>query len=451
MGWKRFLIPATPSAPEPGIRHYRIERPDRHSRIHLRTEPDGSGLMLVDASVAVRLNQSGLEVARCILEGKGLAETRRALGKVFRGIDVNQLARDYARLEQIIHHVAEPGGECPWQELMSPEDEPFSFEVSAPYRADLALTYRCQNDCPHCYVERDKEMPSLSAQQWRTVLENLWDAGVPHVCFTGGEATLCDSLPELVEAAEDLGQITGLLTNGRRLADRDYARLLLGAGLDHVQITVESHLEEIHNQMVGADGHAETLAGLKNMLSEEVYVVTNTTLTKLNAPEIEATVEFLHDMGVRTFACNSLIYSGGAKESDVGLTIEELALALPLVRERAVSLGMRFIWYTPTPYCRMNPAEMGLGFKRCTAAEYNICIEPNGDVLPCQSCFQTAGNILEDKWEAIWNGEVFREIRERLAVPDDCRSCPDFAVCGSGCPLSREHDLVCCTDRVSEG
>ncbi len=45
-------------------------------------------------------------------------------------------------------------------------------------------------------------------------------SGIPHVVFTGGEPTLRDDLPELIAHAERNGQITGLNTNGRRLADR---------------------------------------------------------------------------------------------------------------------------------------------------------------------------------------------------------------------------------------
>jgi radical SAM protein with 4Fe4S-binding SPASM domain len=452
MHWRHLLWPRLPARQvRPGLHHYSIQRPDGRSRVHLRVEEDGSGLMLVDATVAVRLNHTAMAIARAILDGKSLDATRRELRRTFRNAREEQVAGDYEKIERLLAAASEPGAVCPWQELASREDEPFSTKVSAPYRADLALTYRCQNDCPHCYVERPREMPSLSRDEWRAVLGKLWDAGVPHICFTGGEATLCEFLVELVETAEDLGQVTGLLTNGRRLADRDYVRALTGAGLDHVQITVESHLKEVHDRMVGAPGYEETLAGLRNAVAENVYTVTNTTLTQLNAPTVEETVEFLHANGVRAFACNSLIISGGGKTSEFGLTVEELARILPLVRQKAQSLGMRFIWYTPTPYCRLNPVQLGLGFKRCTAAEYNICVEPNGDVLPCQSCYRVAGNVLKDDWARIWDGEVFTDIRERLSVPAACRSCPDFPVCGSGCPLSRDHDMVFCTDRVSEG
>ena len=58
--------------------------------------------------------------------------------------------------------------------------------------------------------------------------------------FTGGEPTLREDLPDLVAHAEHNGQITGLNTNARRLADPGYVEKLVSAGLDHVQITVES-------------------------------------------------------------------------------------------------------------------------------------------------------------------------------------------------------------------
>jgi radical SAM protein with 4Fe4S-binding SPASM domain len=451
MLWRHLLWPRLPRPRvRPGTQHFRIERPDGQSRVHLRMEKDGGGLMLVDATVALRLNPTAMAIARAILEGKSLEAVRQELSRTFRGVRAEQVARDYEKIDGILAAAREEG-ECPWQELASAEDEPFSTEVSAPYRADLALTYRCQNECPHCYVERPREMSSLACSEWRRVLDRLWEAGIPHICFTGGEATLCECLVELVEAAEDLGQITGLLTNGRRLSEREYARSLIAAGLDHVQITLESHIEDVHNRMVGAQAFRETVGGLGNVLAEGVYTVTNTTLTRLNAPHVAATVDFLHGLGVRTMACNSLIMSGGAKASELALTIEELTGVLRVAKEKARERGMRFIWYTPTPYCRLNPAQLGLGFKRCTAAEYNICVEPNGDVLPCQSCYRVAGNILADDWAHIWSGEVMRDIRERLSVPDDCRACPDFPVCGSGCPLSREHDMVLCTDRLSEG
>jgi MoaA/NifB/PqqE/SkfB family radical SAM enzyme len=89
---------------------------------------------------------------------------------------------------------------------------------------DLAITYRCNNDCAHCYNARERNFPELDTDHWKKILDQLWSLGVPHIVFTGGEATLRNDLPELIAHAESNGQITGLNTNARRLADEKYVQ-----------------------------------------------------------------------------------------------------------------------------------------------------------------------------------------------------------------------------------
>jgi radical SAM protein with 4Fe4S-binding SPASM domain len=158
----------------------------------------------------------------------------------------------------------------------------------------------------------------------------------------------------------------------------------------------------------------------------------------------EEIVEFLHALGIRTFAMNGLIYSGGGFANPDAIPEQQMPALLLRVRDRAEALGMRFLWYTPTEYCRMSPVELELGAKRCNAGEYSLCIEPNGDVLPCQSFYVAAGNILRDPWEQIWQGELFRSFRDRVAdprwagLPAKCWDCPDLPLCGGGCRIERE-------------
>ncbi|MFH1723441.1 MAG: radical SAM protein [Elusimicrobiota bacterium] len=433
------------------LKSYRVEKDDYLARVHLREEPDGSGVMIINAAVVVHVNATAMDIARCILEGRDLDATYARLREKYSEADRSQVEEDFRKVHAVVFPPEKIEDRCPFESLASADAEPFSRKVSAPLRADLALTYGCGNDCSHCYVGRDKDMKSLPLAKWRTVLERLWAAGIPHVCFTGGEATGSPHLVELIEHAEDLGMVAGLLTNGRRLKDKEYVERLVGAGLDHVQITIESHDAEVHDRMVGAKAFAETVEGIKNALAADIHVVTNTTLTTLNAPDVERTIDFLHGLGVGHFACNSIIYSGGGRTSGIGIPEEDLEGVLERVVSRSHEHGMRFIWYSPTQYCRFNPSELDIGHKRCTAGEYNICVEPNGDVLPCQSYFKAAGNILRDPWKSIWESPLFRDFRERLSVPEDCRGCPDFDVCGGGCPLDRENGVLHCGDSTSEG
>jgi radical SAM protein with 4Fe4S-binding SPASM domain len=276
----------------------------------------------------------------------------------------------------------------------------------------------------------------LSTEQWYKILDQLWALGVPHIVFTGGEATLRNDLPELIRHAESNGQITGLNTNARRLSDEKYVQALVDAGLDHVQVTVESCDERIHDEMMRARGaFKQTIAGLKNALASKLYVMTNTTMLRTNVHTIPATLDFLAEIGVPTIGLNALIYSGNGLTVGTGLQENELQPLLDIATRKTNERGQRLIWYTPTQYCEFDPTANNLGVKGCTAALYSMCIESNGDEIPCQSYYQALGNILSDPWESIWNHKLSKQLRERQNLPAKCEGCSLLAECGGGCPL----------------
>jgi radical SAM protein with 4Fe4S-binding SPASM domain len=290
----------------------------------------------------------------------------------------------------------------------------------------------------------------MDTAKWKKVLDSLLDRAIPHVTFTGGEPTLRDDLVELVQYAEDIGIIAGLVTNGRRLT-KPLVDSLVKAGIDYVQITFESHLPEIHDKLVGVHGAwKETLAGLKRFIDTDIYTLTNTTLTQLNRPTITETVAYLAKLGQKQFAMNGLIYSGSGKAvaDDLAIPEEDLDEIITDVLAEAAEHDIRMIWYSPTMYCHFDPTEYGLGPKRCSAAYSSLAIEPNADVLPCQSYFEPLGNLLTDPWSAIWNHPTAKALRGHTKLTDECLSCELLKACGGGCPLFSEYKEVCCHHNV---
>jgi radical SAM protein with 4Fe4S-binding SPASM domain len=283
----------------------------------------------------------------------------------------------------------------------------------------------------------------MSISNWKKVIVKVWELRIPHIVFTGGEPTLFEGLQELVAYAESKGVITGLNTNGRKLADNSFVDSLVEAGLDHVQITFESHDPEIHDRMVRAKGAwADTVQGLKNVLDTRLYIMTNTTMLTHNQETIEDTLHYLGELGVPTIGLNALIYAGKGKTVGTGLHEEELPPLLEKARAITQSNGQRLIWYTPTQYCHFNPMQLDLGVKGCTAAFYNMCIEPNGDVIPCQSYYHALGSFLEKRWIDIWEHPLALELRNRTHIPEGCKTCDFLQQCGGGCPLAREHQNI---------
>jgi radical SAM protein with 4Fe4S-binding SPASM domain len=429
------------------IFHYLRESPQEKSRIHLRLDPDGHGTLIVNANRILHLNPTAALMAYHILEKAPEKETIRLIRQQYH-VDVRQVRTDLGSLRSQLEELIRPDGACPIHELGLETTMPFSARPTAPYRLDLALTYRCNNNCAHCY---NVDHPSLSTgsntfgrgelttNDWKQVIDRAWELGIPHIIFTGGEPTLRPDLPELIARAECNGQITGLNTNARRLSDAQYVESLVEAGLDHVQITLESSEPDVHDQMVRTKGaFSQTVKGLKNVLASPLFVMTNTTMLRTNVQTIPATLDFLAETGVPTIGLNALIYAGRGSTVGTGLAESELAALLKLARQKTESHGQRLIWYTPTQYCNFDPLALDLGVKGCTAALYNMCVEPDGNVLPCQSYYQPLGNLLADGWDSIWNHELAIRLRERKYLPEKCAGCGLLAECGGGCPLQFE-------------
>ncbi len=432
--------------PQPGLHTWRYDLPGGQRRLHLRIDRNGAGVLFADVTDVVHLNVTATHIALLALEDVTRQQAICHLSKRFRSLPAGQLAHDVEHVYTIVEKLREPASGCPTCSLAALERAPlFSAPATAPYKVDVALTYGCNNQCSHCYNEPDRlAMPSLPLADWHRILDRLGEIGIPHVIFTGGEATLHPDLPALIAYADQRGHIVGLNTNGRRLVYRPFVQELAEAGLNHVQVTLASCRPEIHNTAMQARSFEQTIHGIDNALSCGLHTITNTTLTRQNMEHVEELIDFLYARGLRTFAMNGMIYAGGGTTHPDAISEAEMAPLLVRVRDYAAERGMHFLWYTPTEYCRLSPLELELGAKRCNAGEYSICIEPNGDVLPCQSYYVSAGNILYDPWDQIWNSTLLRSFRERTeaphiaGLPESCHDCPDLAICGSGCRIERE-------------
>jgi len=350
------------------------------------------------------------------------------IGKVKRERILADLNRLYGALTSVAN------GACPVEAGLGPKELQYG-EWIAPARMDLAVTYRCNLKCPKCYVGERQVDREMSTSEWVKTFEVLWKVGIPQVVFTGGEPTLRDDLVELVSEADEF--VTGLVTNGTKLSD--LAQPLFEASLDYAQVTVESFDPTIHDRITCTEGsHAMTLAGIGKALSVGLQLVTNTTLTKTNSASFPETIKWLHGLGIKNVACNTLICSGHGVEhkKENGLGDKELGETLAAACETADKLGMTLQWYSPTCYHRgTDPVELGLGIKTCSAAAHNMTIQPDGTVLPCQSWPDAVGNILKNDWASIWQHPTCAKLRKHLFSPEECRGCEYEASCGGGCPL----------------
>ncbi len=310
--------------------------------------------------------------------------------------------------------------------------------LKAPSRMDLSLTYQCNNRCPQCYLKENTDTKgTLTTQQWRTVIDTLWEVGIPQVVFTGGECMLRKDLVELVEYSKQF--TTGIITNGTMIS-LELARSLCAAHLDWIQITLEAASETIHDEIQGRKGAwKETITGIKNAVAAGLSVSINATLSRKNAQQLTPLIDLAKTLNVQYVSTNAIINAGrGITEKEAaGLKEPELRKILETACTYAATRNISFNWFLPTCYKNLDPVSLGFGQRCCSACSVNMMVEPNGDVIPCQSWTQQKlGNILNDPWEKIWDNQVAKDIRNHAFVQEECTGCEHLDLCLGACPLT---------------
>lgn len=314
--------------------------------------------------------------------------------------------------------------------------------VKYPVLAEIALTYQCNNRCSFCYAAspmRGPETHVMTTEQCKVVIEKIaCEAYVPTLSFTGGEATLRKDLPELIRHASSLGLRVNLITNGVLAANEDYAKRLVDHGLASAQVSIEAGDAELHDKIVGRKGAFKaTTGGIRAFKKLGIHVHTNSTLCAANFDKATDIMRYIsQDLGLTTQSMNMLIRTGlGLDPQMQPVTYTQVAKRLPELVLEAKRYKLKFVWYSPLPYCIANPVLLGQGAKSCACVSGILSVNPAGEVLPCSSFQEGIGSLLHNSFEQVYTSEAARYWRERRYVPPPCKGCADVDICAGACPL----------------
>ena len=112
-----------------------------------------------------------------------------------------------------------------------------------PFTLIAELSYQCPLHCPYCSnpvdIGGETYRRELATEDWVRAFAQARGLGVLQLALTGGEPMLRRDLAELCAAARDAGLYSSLITAGT-LFTLERAQELKAAGLDHVQISIQS-------------------------------------------------------------------------------------------------------------------------------------------------------------------------------------------------------------------
>lgn len=361
-----------------GTHHLQTTQDEKPYRLHLRLRNDGSGLLILNASTVLHLNPTAAEYAFHFIKGTAPEEAAKQISTRYR-ISKALALEDYVDFVDRLHTLIATPDLDPVSFLDFDLVAPHSADLTAPLRLDCALTYRLPANTQAEYAPTKRVDRELTTDEWLAILDKAWTVGIPHVTFTGGEATLRDDLPVLINQAEKNGQVCGLLTDGLKLTDKKYLDLLLQTGLDHILFMLQPNNED-------------SWAALETIMPEDIFVTVHLTLNTTNAQNAEATLTRLAQINVQSLSLTIV---------DDSLRDQYAAL-----RNQAADLGLTLKSDLPVPYSADNPVSFETLEDNIPngAGKVWLYVEPDGDVLPTQGqADKVLGNFLKDDWKKIYH------------------------------------------------
>ncbi|MGB7539371.1 MAG: radical SAM protein [Anaerolineales bacterium] len=358
-----------------GMHHFQSP-PDAPAqyRLHLRLESDGTGVLILNASTVLHLNQTAAECAYLWVKDASPEHAAKAISSRYR-VSHKQAMHDYMDFIQRVETLLQSTDLDPVTYLDFGRHDPYSKDISAPYRLDCALTYRLPEGESLHYAPTERAKNELTSEEWNTILDKAWAAGIPHVVFTGGEPALRDDLTALIAHSEKNGQVCGLLSGSLRLASAEYLKTLLDSGLDHLMYLLQPDKEE-------------SWTAVQKAMESDLSTTVHLTLNRELAARAGSILERLHQADVKALSLSASDPAG--------------AEALVALRDRAAELGLTLQWDLPVPYSPANPVAQEIGVPSTGAGKAWLYVEPDGDVLPEQGVNRVLGNFLRDPWAAIW-------------------------------------------------
>lgn len=162
--------------------------------------------------------------------------------------------------------------------------------------AVVEVTTSCNLECSYCFASSGHAGEHLPFEEVVELMDVVREDGGPRpIQFSGGEPTVRDDLPELVEAARKRGfEHVEVNTNGIRLAEEDgYAERLSAAGVSAVYLQFDGFDKTTHMNIREADLRKVKEQAVEACRAAELPVILVSTIVKgVNDDELGEIVRY---------------------------------------------------------------------------------------------------------------------------------------------------------------
>ncbi|MCK9555486.1 radical SAM protein [bacterium] len=291
--------------------------------------------------------------------------------------------------------------------------------IKYPEEACFISTYRCNAKCVMCGIwqKRAGEGKEIGPSDLKKL-----PSCFKRINISGGEPSLRDDLPDIVEALRSKSRKIDISTNGY-LTEK-----LVETGRKFPDTAFRISLEgmrELNDRLRGLkDGFKKAMesveklksAGVKDIgLSIVISDRNKDDLLKLYRMAVEMDLDLSSSVMHNSFYFNKF----DNKIEDVeGTVIEVRKFVEQLLKSKRKNISLRikdwgraFINYGIIKYIKKEDRPI-----MCGAAKDFFFLDPYGNILACNGSDEPwiLGNIMKESFEQIWSGERANEMREKV-------------------------------------
>ncbi len=276
----------------------------------------------------------------------------------------------------------------------------------------------------------------LTTDEWARVIREAAELGVLQAGFSGGEPLVRADLAEIIRMAREAKLYTNLITSGVGLG-KGRAAELRDAGLDSVQLSIQSDEPDLADEIAGARAHKMKLEAAATIREAGLSLSLNFVIHRRNIDRLAEMIALTEKLGAARVELANVQFYGWAFQNRAALlpTREQVNRAREVAEKAKARLaGKTDIFYVLPDYYETRPKPCLNGW-----GQRYLTVNPIGDVLPCP----TAGsaipnmrfeNIRERSLKWIWEeSESFTQFRGTGWLPEPCQSCPQRDIDFGGC------------------
>lgn len=264
----------------------------------------------------------------------------------------------------------------------------------------------CNFHCAHCceepYMSRDLKKrtgaidprPQMTLDDYRKLSQQADEYGIFRFVLTGGEALLDKNLDQLIEALDPMKHLIILDTNGWTF-DEDKAKWFAGLGGYKAQISLDSMIEDEHDQFRGKKGsYQRVMRALDAAKKANLELLISTCIVK-----------------DRVFCDEFLSMCAYCKHNDIPLYVT-LAKPVGTAREQAAWVcqkkdvdQLKFLENRYNVFTHMSPSYGQPG--RCITVKGINTVNHDGEIIPCPYMDLSIGNVTREPLSVILERGMF--------------------------------------------